>query len=109
MLALLLTATDEAGQPLTDTEIRDELVTFLLASHETAANALTWTWLLLSQSSAVRARLTHTVAARAKFQFINTHIQLCLTSRPRSPATPHLFPLSNHGTRKRPTRTSRSF
>lgn len=70
MLTLLLTATDEAGQPLTDTEIRDELVTFLLASHETAANALTWTWLPLSQSSAVRARLTHTtVAARAMFQF----------------------------------------
>ena len=70
MLTLLLTATDEAGQPLTDTEIRDELVTFLLASHETAANALTWTWLRLSQSSAVRAPLTHTtVAARATFQF----------------------------------------
>lgn len=70
MLTLLLTATDEAGQPLTDTEIRDELVTFHLASHETEANALTWTWLPLSQSSAVRARLTHTtVAARATFQF----------------------------------------
>jgi cytochrome P450 len=70
MLTLLLTATDEAGHPLTDTEIRDELVTFLLASHETTANALTWTWLRLYQSSVVRARLTHTtVAAKATFKF----------------------------------------
>ena len=59
MLTLLLTATDEAGQPLSDTEIRDELVTFLLAGHETTANALTWTWFLLSQSETVRARLAH--------------------------------------------------
>jgi cytochrome P450 len=59
VLALLLAATDEAGQPLSDEEIRDELVTFLLAGHETMANALTWTWFLLSQSQTVRARLAH--------------------------------------------------
>jgi cytochrome P450 len=57
VLALLLAATDEAGQPLSDKEIRDELVTFLLAGHETTANALTWTWFLLSQSRTVRACL----------------------------------------------------
>jgi cytochrome P450 len=59
MLGLLLAATDEAGQPLSDKEIRDELVTFLLAGHETTANALTWTWFLLSQSRTVRVRLAH--------------------------------------------------
>jgi cytochrome P450 len=59
VLALLLGATDEAGLPLSDKEIRDELVTFLLAGHETTANALTWTWFLLSQSRTVRARLAH--------------------------------------------------
>ncbi len=59
VLALLLAATNEAGQPLNDKEIRDELVTFLLAGHETMANALTWTWFLLSQSQTVRARLAH--------------------------------------------------
>jgi cytochrome P450 len=59
VLALLLAATDETGQPLSDKEIRDELVTFLLAGHETTANALTWTWFLLSQSQTVRARLAH--------------------------------------------------
>jgi cytochrome P450 len=59
LLGLLLSATDEAGQPLSDKEIRDELVTFLLAGHETTANALTWTWFLLSQSRTARARLAH--------------------------------------------------
>ncbi|TKS63741.1 MAG: cytochrome P450 [Nitrospira sp.] len=59
MLSLLLAATDEAGQPLSDKEIRDELVTFMIAGHDTTANALTWTWYLLSQSSTVRTRLAH--------------------------------------------------
>jgi cytochrome P450 len=44
---------------LSDDEIRDELMTFLLAGHETTANALTWTWFLLSQFRSVRERLTH--------------------------------------------------
>jgi cytochrome P450 len=59
LLGLLLSATDEAGQPLSDKEIRDELITFLLAGHETTANALTWTWFLLSQSRTARTRLAH--------------------------------------------------
>ena len=59
MLSLLLAATDEAGQPLSDKEIRDELVTFLVAGHDTTATALSWTWFLLSQFRTVRTRLAH--------------------------------------------------
>jgi cytochrome P450 len=59
LLALLLSATDGTGQPLGDEEIRDELVTFLLAGHETTATALTWSWFLLSQFKTVRGHLTH--------------------------------------------------
>ena len=58
ILSLLLAAKDEDGRPLSDDEIRDELLTFLLAGHETTANALTWTWLLLSHSRSARERLT---------------------------------------------------
>ncbi|MFZ3013480.1 MAG: cytochrome P450 [Nitrospira sp.] len=58
VLSLLLSATDTEGRPLSDKEIRDELMTFLLAGHETTANALTWTWFLLSQYESVRERLT---------------------------------------------------
>ncbi|GAB4380283.1 MAG: cytochrome P450 [Elainellaceae cyanobacterium] len=42
ILSLLLSARDEAGQPMTDRELRDELVTLLIAGHETTASALTW-------------------------------------------------------------------
>jgi cytochrome P450 len=59
MLALLLAATDEAGQPLSDQEIRDELSTFLIAGHDPTATALTWIWFLLSQFTTVRERLAH--------------------------------------------------
>jgi len=58
VLSLLLSATDTEGRPLSDEEIRDELMTFLLAGHDTTANALTWTWFLLSQFRSIRERLT---------------------------------------------------
>jgi cytochrome P450 len=57
VLSLLLAAKDDEGHPLSEREIRDELMTFLLAGHETTANALTWTWLLLSQNQSVWDRL----------------------------------------------------
>lgn len=59
VLSLLLRATDTDGRPLSEEEVRDELMTFLLAGHETTANALTWTWFLLSQFQSVRERLSH--------------------------------------------------
>ncbi len=42
ILTLLMSARDEAGQPMTDEELRDELITLLLAGHETTSIALTW-------------------------------------------------------------------
>ena len=43
ILSMLLDARDEDGRPLTDVELRDELMTLLLAGHETTATALSWT------------------------------------------------------------------
>ena len=43
VLSLLLAARTEEGEPLTDTEVRDELMTLLVAGHETTATALAWT------------------------------------------------------------------
>lgn len=54
---LLLAEVDGAG--MTDEQVRDEVVTTLLAGHETTAMALTWTWYLLSQHPEV-ARRVHT-------------------------------------------------
>jgi cytochrome P450 len=42
---------------MTDRQVRDEAMTIFLAGHETTANALTWTWYLLSQSPEVAGRL----------------------------------------------------
>lgn len=57
LLSMLLLSTDEAGDAFSDTEVRDQLVTFFVAGHETTSNALTWTWALLSQHPDVEARL----------------------------------------------------
>jgi cytochrome P450 len=58
LLSMLLLATDEAdGTGMSDQQLRDEVMTLFLAGHETTANALTWTWYLLSQHPAVEAKL----------------------------------------------------
>lgn len=61
LLDILLTARAEDGSMLTDEEVRAEAATFLLAGHETSANALSWTLALLSAFPAARARLEEEV------------------------------------------------
>ncbi len=56
VFSALLMARDEAGAGLSDQEVRDELVTLLLAGHETTATALAWTFDLLLHTPAVLAR-----------------------------------------------------
>ncbi|WP_424017075.1 cytochrome P450 [Halorientalis pallida] len=57
LLSKLLTARTDEGARMDDEQIRDELVTFLLAGHETTAAALTWTWYLLANNPGVHERL----------------------------------------------------
>jgi cytochrome P450 len=59
LLSMLLLAQDDEGDGarMTDAQLRDELMTIFLAGHETTANALTWTWYLLSQNPDVESRL----------------------------------------------------
>ncbi len=59
LLSMLLMAQDEEGDGgmMTDEQVRDEALTIFLAGHETTANALTWTWYLLSENPQVEARL----------------------------------------------------
>jgi cytochrome P450 len=57
-VSLLLSARDEAtGERMSDSQLRDEVVTLLLASHETTANALAWTWYLLARHPDAATRL----------------------------------------------------
>lgn len=59
LLSMLLLAQDdeEDGATMSDEQLRDELMTIFLAGHETTANALTWTWYLLSQHPEIESKL----------------------------------------------------
>jgi cytochrome P450 family 110 len=57
ILTLLMSARDEAGEALTDLELRDELMTLLLAGHETTATALTWALYWIHKFPTVRKQL----------------------------------------------------
>jgi len=58
LLSMLLAARDEeTGEGMSDQQVRDEVMTLLLAGYETTSLALTWTWYLLSQYLEVEQRL----------------------------------------------------
>ena len=57
LLTLLLTARDDDGNSMSDQQLRDEVITLLLAGHETTALNLSWAWYLLSQHPDVEEKL----------------------------------------------------
>ena len=56
LLSMLLLAQTEEDGGMSDKQVRDEALTLFLAGHETTANALSWTWYLLSQNPEPEAR-----------------------------------------------------
>ncbi|MFY9556840.1 MAG: cytochrome P450 [Blastocatellia bacterium] len=65
LLSMLLLAQDEEGDggSMTDVQLRDEAMTLFVAGHETTANALTWTWYLLSQHPEAETKLHQEIAS----------------------------------------------
>src|SRR5216684_3845566 len=57
LLTLLLTARDDDGNSMSDQQLRDEVITLLLAGHETTALNLSWSWYLLAQHPEVEEKL----------------------------------------------------
>src|SRR5690349_7012771 len=57
LLTLLLTARDEDGNSMSDQQLRDEVITLLLAGHETTALNLSWSWCLLAEHPEVERKL----------------------------------------------------
>jgi cytochrome P450 len=58
LISVFLAAVDEkTGEPLSDRQVRDEVVTLFLAGHETTAQTLAWVWVLLAQHAQVEAKL----------------------------------------------------
>jgi cytochrome P450 len=63
ILSLLIQARTEQGEPMTDRELRDELLTLVLAGHETTANQLAWAWERLVRTPHAHDRLIESVRA----------------------------------------------
>jgi cytochrome P450 len=57
LLSMLMAQDEDDGGVMTDRQVRDEAMTIFLAGHETTANALAWTWYLLSGAPDAEARL----------------------------------------------------
>jgi cytochrome P450 len=82
VLSMLLQARDEDGEPLTDRELRDELVTLLVAGHETTATGLAWTFDLLLHTPRVLERLRADLADDA---YLDAVVKESLRLRPVVP------------------------
>ncbi|MEW5849827.1 MAG: cytochrome P450 [Myxococcota bacterium] len=63
ILSLMMSARDESGQPMTDTELREEAFTLLTAGHETTATALAWALFWIHSVPGVRERLVNELKA----------------------------------------------
>jgi cytochrome P450 family 135 len=85
ILTLLLAARDEGGEPLSDRELRDELVTLLLAGHETTATSIGWAFERLLRSPAALERLTAEVHAGESDDYLDAVIKETLRVRPVVP------------------------
>jgi cytochrome P450 len=88
VLSLLLSARDEQGEPLTDHELRDELLSLVLAGHETTANSLAWTFERLLRTPPAYDRLREVVrgGGRAEAQeYVEATIHEGMRNRPVIP------------------------
>jgi len=94
VLTLLLSARDEDGRPLTDRELRDELITLLLAGYETTATSIGWAFERLLRTPAALRRLTEEVQAGESSEYLDAVIKETLRVRPvisevfRAPSEP---------------------
>lgn len=87
VLAMLMRATDEDGRAMTDTELRDQLMTLLAAGHDTTATALSWTLERLTRNpevlaTAVRAARESAAGDPAGDEYLDAVVKEALRTRP---------------------------
>jgi hypothetical protein len=91
VLGLLLAAKHEDGSPMSPVELRDELITALVAGHETTASQLAWAFALLSRAPEVQQRLIAELDAGEDEAYLTATINEVMRRRPVLPnAEPRL-------------------
>jgi len=85
VLAMLVCARDADGRPLSDVELRDELMTLLVAGHETTASALAWCFEQLTRAPAALGDLQRAVDAGEDDAELEATVQETLRRRPVLP------------------------
>jgi cytochrome P450 len=87
VLTMLLQARHTDGEPMSAQELRDELMTLLVAGHETTASTLAWAFERLAREPAVRRRLEDEIEAGDGEAYLTATIQETLRRRPVLPNT----------------------
>jgi cytochrome P450 len=82
VLSLLLRAVDDAGLPMTDRELRDELFTMLAAGHETTATQLAFAFELLLRNPDALARLRSTLSNGSDDAYLDAVVKETMRLRP---------------------------
>jgi cytochrome P450 len=82
ILTLLLSARDDEGHPLTNQELRDELITILLAGHETTATSIGWAFERLLRTPPALAQLVAEVRTGEGEEYLDAVIKETLRVRP---------------------------
>ena len=91
VMAMLLEARHEDGSPMSPVELRDELMTLLVAGHETTASELAWAFERLARTPAVTARLVEELDSGEDDAYLTATVQETLRHRPVLPnAAPRL-------------------
>lgn len=87
VLAMFLAARHEDGTPMSAQELRDELMTLLIAGHETTASTLAWTFSRLAREPGVVSELVAELESEDDGPYLTATIQEALRSRPVLPNT----------------------
>jgi cytochrome P450 len=85
VFSLLLSARYEDGEPMSDQELRDELITLVLAGHETTAHSLAWAFERLLRTPLAYARLREEVRGGGGEDYVEATIHEAMRSRPVIP------------------------
>jgi cytochrome P450 len=89
IMSLIMRARTEEGETLSDRELRDELMTLVLAGHETTANQLAWAWERIVRTPEAHERLRETVRSESEDaeEIVEAAITEAMRVRPVIPMT----------------------